>query len=283
MIILWKNKTHILHLVLMWLLNCLNFTISKNHLINNQWNTIVIAKLRETARTCSFGKSATDRALWPQQVLAENFKRLVYLGDEEKHKNTTQIAGWACSYIWWGYRVSSINGTWNNLAEWKFKTAQFNFCKRVGHIKSNCFALSNQEQDNSSKQQNMIETSGHTGLEVYYLFTLKKHHTERITSDVLRTYTGQHIHVGRFNWNQWSTKDSVTDGCTRWWSKLVMQKLNTLGQTRLVQHYQMWPNINWWFVKEIQYRLWSRCQFTNKRRVSKDSCLIEYKTIVFQS
>ena len=123
-------------------------------------------------------------------------------------------------------------------AQFKFKTAQCNFCKKVGHIQSNCFALSNQKQNNSSKQKNMIETSGTTGPEVYDLFTLKKHHTERIiieimmdgksinmkvdtgaavtiigrntfkqhykaqqepelrkTSDVLRTYTGQQIHV----------------------------------------------------------------------------------------
>ena len=33
-----------------------------------------IAKLRELARTCRFGKSATDTALSPQQVLEENLR-----------------------------------------------------------------------------------------------------------------------------------------------------------------------------------------------------------------
>ena len=244
-----------------------------------------IAKLRELARTCRFGKSTTDTALSPQQVLEENLRDKFIC---EMKKNTriqqrllaehdltfdkaTEIAlsmelalqgvhmvSGSTHFRQEVYKVSNqkpkkfqpkqphkpikpcfrCGSSGHNPAQCKFKTAQCNLCKKVGHIKSNYFALSNQKQNNSSKQQNMIETSGTTGTEVYDLFTLKKHHTERITteimmngksinmevdtgaavtiidrntfkqhykaqqepelrktSDVLRTYTGQQIHV----------------------------------------------------------------------------------------
>ena len=49
-----------------------------------------IAKLRELAQTFRFGKSATDTALSPQQVLEENLRdKSIW----EMKKNTTKIAG----------------------------------------------------------------------------------------------------------------------------------------------------------------------------------------------
>ena len=191
-----------------------------------------IAKLRELARTCRLGKSATDTALSPQQVLEENLRdkfiwemkkntriqqRLLAEHDLTFDKATeialsmelalqgVQMVSGSTHVRQEVYKVSNqkpkkfqpkqphklikpcfrCGSSGHNPAQCKFKTAQCNFCKKVGHIKSNCFALSNQKQNNSSKQQNMIETSGTTGPEVYDLFTLKKHHTERITTEIM--------------------------------------------------------------------------------------------------
>ena len=69
----------------------------------------------------------------------------------------------------------------------KFKTAECNFCKKVGHIKSNCFAFAKHNQKhNRQKQQHCIEASNPTDAEYCYdLYSVKKEHTERMTTDVI--------------------------------------------------------------------------------------------------
>ena len=204
-----------------------------------------IAKLRELAQTCRFGKSATDTALSPQQVLEENLRdkfiweikkntriqqRLLAEHDLTFDKATeialsielalqgVQMVSGSTHFRQEVYKVSNqkpkkfqpkqphkpikpcfrCGSSGHNPAQCKFKTAQCNFCKKVGHIKSNCFALSNQKQNNSSKEQNMMETSGTTGPEVYDLFTLKKHHTERITIEIMMDGKSINMEVGYY-------------------------------------------------------------------------------------